>query len=246
MVPLSPSPYAQAMLDCWHGESEATYHIHRDDGFSDAIPASASFAEEPFNPVEHLALERATGHMLDAGAGVGRHTLFLQERGHTVTAIEIEPDLVKIMAGRGVTEPLCGSVFSLVGRRFDTILMLMNGFGMVGTPAGADAFFERAQWLLSPEGQILCDSFDVHRTTNPVHLAYHETNRRMGRPAGQMRFSIEYQNRRGEAFDWLHIDFGTLRHIASRHGFSAELLAQEESGHYLTRLVHENPRGAPA
>jgi SAM-dependent methyltransferase len=238
----SRSPYAQAMLDYWHGESETMYNIHRDDGFFDVMPASASFAGEPFNPLEQLALERATGRVLDVGAGVGRHALFLQERGGPVTAIEIEPDLVNIMAERGVAEPLAGSVFSLDGRQCDTILMLMNGFGLVGTLAGADAFFKRARHLLSATGQILCDSFDVRRTTNPMHLAYHEANLRMGRPAGQMRFSIEYQDRRGEAFDWLYIDFAALRDIAGRHGLSAELLAQEESGHYLSRLVYGNTR----
>jgi SAM-dependent methyltransferase len=244
MMAFSRSPYAQAMLDYWHGESEATFHIHRDDGFSDAVPVSASFAGEPFNPMEQLALARATGRVLDAGAGVGRHALFLQERCVVVTAIEIEHDLVTIMSDRGVAEPLAGSVFSLEGRQFDTLLMLMNGFGLVGTLAGAEAFFERARHLLSPTGQILCDSFDVHRTTDPTHLAYHEANRRRGRPAGQMRFAIEYQDRRGEAFDWLHIDFAALRDIAVRHGLSAELLAQEESGHYLTRLVYGSAQTA--
>jgi SAM-dependent methyltransferase len=194
--------------------------------------------------MEQLALARATGRVLDVGAGVGRHALFLQERGVSVTAIEIEPDLVTIMSERGVAEPLTGSVFSLAGLQFDTMLMLMNGFGLVGTLAGAEAFFERVRHLVSPTGQILCDSFDVRRTTNPMHLAYHEANRRMGRPAGQMRFSFEYQDRRGDAFDWLHIDFAALRDIAARHGLSAELLAQEESGHYLTRLVYGNTRTA--
>ncbi len=232
------------MLDYWHGSADAAYTIHRDDGFSHALPVVASFAGEPFDPLEQVALARATGRVLDVGAGVGRHALFLQEQGYQATAIEIEPELVAIMAERGVTEPLVESIFSLAGRQFDTILMLMNGFGLVGTLAGADSFFEHARDLLSPTGQILCDSLDVRRTTNPTHLAYQGANLRSGRPAGQMRFSIEYQARRGEAFDWLHLDFAALRDISNRHGLSAELLAHEESGRYLSRLEYDSTRTA--
>jgi len=224
------------MLDYWHGAHDAAYTIHRDDGFSHAVPIMPSFAGEPFDPLEQLALARATGRVLDVGAGVGRHALFLQQHGYRVTALEIEPELATIMAARGVAEPLVQSIFSLTGREFDTILMLMNGFGLAGTMAGADALFQHLRHLLAPAGQILCDSLDVRRTTNPIHLAYQSANLRRGLPAGQMRFSIEYQGRRGEAFNWLHADFAALHDMARRHGLSAELLAEETNGHYLARL----------
>ncbi len=225
------------MLDYWRGDAEAAYTVHRDDGWSQLVPVSAAFAARPFNPIEQLALDRASGRVLDVGAGVGRHSLVLQSRLAHVTSIEIEPELVAIMSERGVADALSASVFTLAAREFDTILMLMNGFGLVGTLSGAAAFFDHAQNLLSPSGQILCDSLDVRRTSNPTHLAYQETNQSQGRPAGQMRFCIEYRGRRGEAFDWLHIDFDTLREHAQRHGWLAEKLADEESGHYLARLV---------
>lgn len=114
--------------------------------------------------------------------------------------------------------------------------MLMNGFGLIGTPAGAEAFFTQARQLLANGGQILCDSLDVRTTTTPIHLAYQEANLRHGRPAGQMRFAIEYQGRRGEPFDWLHVEFTALRDLASKSGFSSELLTQKDGGRYLARL----------
>jgi SAM-dependent methyltransferase len=232
------------MLDCWQGDADAAYTIHREDGFSHPVPVAASFAGSPFSPLEHLALERCAGRVLDIGAGVGRHTLSLQGRGCQVAAIELEPDLVRIMSERGVRECFVGDVFSLEGRRFDTLLLLMNGFGLVGTPSGAASFFQQARDLLSLNGQILCDSLDVRTTSNPIHLAYQEENLRHGRPAGQMRFWIEYQGRRGEPFDWLHMDFESLRDLARIHGFAAEWLAREDHGRYLARLVDTNPRAA--
>ena len=238
-----PSPYAQAMLDFWHGQADAAYTIHRGDGFSQLVPVAASFAGPPFHPLEQEALDRSTGRVLDVGAGVGRHALSLQERGCRVTAIETVPELAGIMSERGVTAALAGDFSGLTGRQFDTILMLMNGFGLVGTPTGAAAFFRQARQLLSPGGQILCDSLDVRRTTNPVHLAYQQANHSRGQPAGQMRFWIEYDGRRGEPFDWLHLDFGALRDLAWSHDWSAELLSGETDGRYLARLV-DNVRRA--
>jgi SAM-dependent methyltransferase len=230
------SPHSQAMLDYWRGDAEGGCAIHRDDGYSYLVPVAAFFAGPPFNALEQLAMERSTGRVLDVGACVGRHSLFLQEHGCQVTAIELEPTLVDIMSERGVREPLAGSVFSLAGRQFDTMLMLLNGFGLVGTPDGADAFFEHTRQLLSPGGQILCDSVDVRQTTKPTHLAYQEANIRCGRPAGQRRYWMEYRGRRGEPFNWLHMDFDGLRDIARRHDRSAEMLAREEDGHYLARI----------
>lgn len=241
---LPASPYSQAMLAFWQGDPTATYTIHREDGFSHPVPVGGAFAGPPFPPLEQLALDQCSGRVLDVGAGVGRHALFLQERGLAVTAIEVEPELAAIMSERGVKEPLAKNLFSLANRQFDTVLMLMNGFGMVGQLGGAGAFFEHVRGLLRPGGQILCDSLDVRRTTNPVHLAYQEANLRRGCPPGQMRFWIEYGGRRGEPFDWLHVDFDTLKALAREHGWSAEKLGQEDNGHYLARLSNDGNRVA--
>ncbi|HUG10467.1 MAG TPA: HAD-IA family hydrolase [Opitutaceae bacterium] len=234
------SPYSQAMLDYWRGDVSAAYTIHREDGYSHTVPVAGAFATPPFSPLEQLAVSRCSGRVLDIGAGVGRHTLALQERGCVVTGLEMEPELAGIMSERGVTEARAGDVFALASRKFDTLLMLMNGFGLVGTPSGAAAFLEHARNLLSPRGQILCDSLDVRQTANPVHIAYQETNLSRGLPAGQMRFWIEYRGKRGQTFDWLHMDFDSLQNLAHEHGVSAEMLACEESGHYLARLVHDD------
>lgn len=236
------SPYSQAMLDYWQGNERAAYTIHREDGFSHPVQVWEAYAAPPYSPLEELALDCCRGRVLDVGAGVGRHSLVLQDRGCVVTALELEPTLVDIMSERGVADALTGSVFSLVSRQFDSILMLMNGFGLVGTLSGAAAFFERARDLLSPGGQILCDSLDVRLSTNPLHISYQQTNLCNGRPAGQMRFWIEYLDQRGQAFDWLHLDFHSLQHLAQTHGMSAEMLAHETSGHYLARLVYDDTK----
>jgi len=152
------------MLDYWRGDTAVACAIHREDGYSDLVPIAAFFAGPPFNLLEQLALERSTGRVLDLGAGVGRHSLFLQAQGRQTSALELELALVAIMAERGVADPLAASIFSQVDRQFDTVLMLMCGFGLVGTPEGAEDFFGHARNLLASGGRFCVTRSTCDRT----------------------------------------------------------------------------------
>lgn len=50
--------------------------------------------------------------------------------------------------------------FTLEGQ-YDTILMLMNGIGIVGTLEHMPEFFQQLDKLLAHGGQLLCDSSDI-------------------------------------------------------------------------------------
>ena len=102
----------------------------------------------------------ATGKTLDVGAGSGCHSLVLQEKGIDVTAIDISPLSVQTMKERGVKNVLEQDFFTLEGQ-FDTILMLMNGIGIVGTLERLPKFFRQLDNILAPGGQVLCDSSDI-------------------------------------------------------------------------------------
>lgn len=56
---------------------------------------------DDFPELEHIALALCDGKVLDVGAGVGSHALFLQEKGFDVTALEISATACDIMAKRG-------------------------------------------------------------------------------------------------------------------------------------------------
>ena len=127
----------------------------------DEIPVSTLFRPIDDMPdLEQRALQLATGTILDVGAGAGCHALALQRLGKTVTAIDISPLAVKTMQERGVKDVLEQDFFKLDGQ-YDTILMLMNGIGIVGTISRLPAFFMQVDALLAPGGQVLFDSSDI-------------------------------------------------------------------------------------
>lgn len=234
------NPFSRALLDFHSGSRDATFTIRRNDGFQQRVPAAPFFDLEHYPALEKRAMDQCHGSILDIGSAAGRHSLELVRRGLKVTSLDILPEMEGILKDRGQTDVVIADVLQFSGRRFDTLLMLMNGIGMAGSMEGLTRFLQHAHDLIFPGGQIVCDSIDVSVTTDPQHIAYRESNIGSGRPAGQQAFMMEYDGEDSVRFDWLHIDFQSLMHLGEATGWDAALLETEDSGHYLCKLMEKS------
>ena len=201
----------------------------------DEIPVTTlfrSFDEMP--AVEQEALKAASGKILDVGAGSGCHSLALQAMGKAVTAIDISPLAVATMRERGVQDVVEHDFFTLDGQ-YDTILMLMNGIGIVGSLSRLDAFFMQVDHLLAPGGQLLCDSSDICYVFEDEEGFIDLTG--IDGYYGELTYQMQYKDIKGERFPWLFIDAETLREQASARGFDCDILAMGEHYDYLARLT---------
>lgn len=233
------NPHGLAMLDFYNGDTSAKIIIHRDDGLKEELPASKFFRDSSeFSPIEKAAIKLCRGSILDAGAGAGPHSLVLQNNGLSVCAIDISPEAVEVMRKRGVKNVCCVDIFNYTGERFDTILMMMHGIGIVENLSGIDKFLGMIKEKLKPNGQILLDSMDTRCTNDPAHLNYQENNRRAGNYFGEIRLQFEYKGKKGTSFTWLHIDPETLAEHALKAGWSTEIIVpKDKNGNYLARLT---------
>lgn len=232
--------FGRALRAYFEGQTDAELVLHRDDGFRDTIPVAVFFRDpKAFSPQELEALDRCRGHVLDVGAGAGIHSVALQARGLTVTALDVDPEAIDIMTHRGVRDVRSADIFAFDAGPFDTMLLLGHGIGMVGTMADLDRFLHHAPTLAAPDGQMLLNSVDVRATDDLTHLAYHERNRAAGRYEGEIALEFEFDGKRGAPFTWLHVDFETMATAAAGAGWDAELLQQDPSGEYLARLVRK-------
>ena len=127
-------------------------------------------------------------------------------------------------------------IFALCGLRFDTVLMLGHGIGMVENITGLRRFLEHAKSLLNPGGQILLTSLEYRVTDEPVRLEYHKHNLREGRYGGETRMRFKYGDTTGPLFSWLQVDPETLKCKVEKAGWSCEVISQQEDGNYLARL----------
>ena len=202
----------------------------------DEIPVRDLFRgydEMPY--LEQLAINCAEGRILDVGAGSGCHSLALQQKGKKPVAIDISALSVEVMRDRGVDAHCINFYDEGFSEKFDTVLMLMNGTGIVGTLDRMPAFFKRIKRLLAPGGSLLIDSSDLK------YLYEEEDGSFMIDLAddyyGQIDYQMQYKNVKGETFDWLYVDFDTLAYYAEESGLKAELLYEGEHYDFLARVI---------
>lgn len=201
----------------------------------DEIPVKTLFRGFDEMPaIEQTALREATGRILDVGAGAGCHSLALQHMDKQVTAIDISPLAVATMRDRGVKEVLQQDFFTLDGQ-YDTILMLMNGIGIVGSLSRLPAFFMQVDHLLTPGGQLLCDSSDICYIFEDEDGIIDLTG--VEGYYGELNYQMQYKNIKGEEFPWLFIDPETLKEQALAHGFKVDVLARGSHYDYLARIM---------
>jgi hypothetical protein len=119
--------------------------------------------------------------------------------------------------------------------RFDTILLLMNGSGIIGNMEGMERFFYRMKQLLKPGGRIYMDSSDLKYLFEEEDGSYLIDV--AGEYYGLVDFQMQYKQVKGESFDWLYIDFDTLAYYAEQYGFTAEVVCQGEHYDYLAVMT---------
>lgn len=232
----SSDPMGAAIFEYYTTGKADTLIVHSSMFEDDEIPVPDLFREYDQMPqLEQVALDVAQGSILDVGAGSGCHSLALQKMGKTVKAIDISPLAVNVMVEQGIDAHVINFYDPSFKDRFDTVLMLMNGTGIIGTLDNMPSFFSRLKELLSPEGCLLVDSSDLR------YLFEEEDGSLMIDLAddyyGLLDYQMQYRDIMGESFDWLYVDFETLAYYAEESGFRAELLYEGEHYDYLAMLT---------
>lgn len=229
-------PMGAAIADYHQNGRASKLRVFSSQFDEDEIPVKQLFrplAQMP--PLERTALQLAHGSILDVGAGSGCHALALQEAGKEVCAIDISPLAVGVMRSRGVKNAQQVNLFDpAFAQSFDTILMLMNGAGIIGKIQNLAAFFQKMKQLLRPGGCILMDSSDLKYLFEDEDGSY--LIDLAADYYGEIDFCMQYKSVKGETFDWLYIDFETLSLYAEQNGFKAELVKTGKHYDYLACL----------
>jgi SAM-dependent methyltransferase len=231
-------PLGRALLDYHRGATSARITVH-----TDLWQTEVNLIEEYYRPddqplpgLEITALGLCSGQTLDFGAGAGRHALELQRCGLQVTAVDVSPEAVEVMRSRGVVDARCGGLEAVAGDRFDTIILLMHGIGLVGTLEGLSAFLSNAHMHLRESGQIIFDSADL-RIVMPAQFHDGLEEWRNGGPyPGEVEYRLSYGEFEGEPYPWLFVDPVTLAEKARIAGLELEIVARGARGSYLVKL----------
>jgi len=233
-------PMGAAITDFFNHKKADRLRVFSSQFDEDEIPVSQLFRNQKLMPIiERTAIKQAYGRILDVGAGSGCHALALQEINKDVCAIDISPLSVEVMQKRGVKDARLINLFDeSFTETFDTILMLMNGSGIIGRLNNMPMFFQRMKRLLRPNGCILMDSSDLR------YLFEEEDGSFLmdlaGDYYGEIDFQMQYKEIKSDSFDWLYVDFHTLSLYAAECGFNAELIKEGKHYDYLAKLSLAN------
>lgn len=229
-------PMGKAIFDYYHTRKAGKLRVLSSMFYEDEIPVPTLFRTFDEMPLqEQKAIELCRGRVLDVGAGSGCHSIVLKDRGLDVTAIDISELSVEVMKERGLDARNINFFDETFAERFDTILLAMNGIGIVGKTERLPDFFRSIKRLLAQDGQVLLDSSDIRYVfmdddgVMDIDLAagYY----------GEIDYKMRYKNITGEPFEWLYIDFDTLSMYAEEHGFKCEKCIDGEHYDYLARII---------
>ncbi|MBC7650449.1 MAG: class I SAM-dependent methyltransferase [Deinococcales bacterium] len=221
----------QAIADYYHQTEPKKLWVNNKYWAREQMPVHVYFRDDKgMSTLERMALKKCYGKILDIGAGAGSHVLWLQHNNQDVTALEISPLACNIMQLRGVQHIIQKDIFAYADATYDTLLLLMNGIGLVGNLTGLQRFLQHAKTLLQPGGQLLFDSSDVsYLYDGSVGLSSNYF--------GEIDYQYQYKKIKTNWFTWLYIDQATLQQIAFAEGWKTEFLMADEFAQYLVRLT---------
>ncbi|MDX1544107.1 MAG: class I SAM-dependent methyltransferase [Christiangramia sp.] len=223
--------FGNAIKAFFEENDETDIVVHSPDFEDDTIPVSYLFRDfDEMPPIEQKALELCKGKVLDVGCGAGSHSLYLQNtKDLKCMAIDTSPGAIDVAKKRGVKTAECKDFFELKNEEFDTILMLMNGSGIIGKLKNLKKFFEHCRSLLQHNGQILLDSSDL------IYL-FDEELPDQEEYYGELKFQLTYKDSKSDMFDWLYIDPALLKKEAGKNNFSCNIIQKGRHFDYLAIL----------
>ncbi len=220
-------------IDDYHsGNVDGTIQVNTNLTEGEELSVAYLFrTEETIPEWEQIALDKAKGTVLDVGACAGCHTNILRDRGLKVHPIDISPLAMSHLQKQGHPARAI-NFFELKDEAYDTILLLMNGLGLMEKVDRLPNFLKQAKSLLKKGGQILLESSDI------IYMFEEEDGSYVvdinGAYYGEMEYTLSYQGHTAEPFPWLYLSFDLLKDAAEAEGFKVELLYQDQGeGNYL-------------
>jgi len=226
--------FGKALLDYQNGDYTEDLITSTNISEEDELPLPYLFRD--FNempPLEQKALQLSKGTVLDVGCGSGSHSLYLQNKGLKVKAIDISKGAIEVAKLRGVLNTELKSILDET-QTFDTILLLMNGTGVFQELSQTSKYLKHLKSLLNDNGQILIDSTDIKYMYEDddggfwinAHADYY----------GELEYYLSYKGKVETPFKMLYLDFDTLKKVCKSVGLKCELILEGEHYDYLAKL----------
>lgn len=222
------------MHDWYYRKQPETLYVHnRWDDVPDEMEPEWYFRQpDDWPPFELKLMEYARGRVLDIGAGVGSHSLLLQEAGASPVALELDPHMAAISRDRGLENVVQEDVFTYTQEEgFDTFLLIMNGFGLARNEEGLYRLLRHLKTLANPGASILADSSNISYLLEQMDLKLPK-----GTILNEWAYRYEYKGELGEWNTWLYADQEQLATAADATGWSMQIIDEDDMDAFIVEL----------
>lgn len=230
-------PIGKAILDYSKTKKPADIIVHSDLCEDDIIPVEVLFRSYKEMPeLEKRALALCSGKVLDVGAGAGVHATWLRKNQIEVDVLEVSPGAIQFLK-ENKFQVLSESFLSAnSNKKYDTIIMLMNGIGIAGKLSNLHSFLIKVKSLLNQGGQFIFDSSDIKYLYEDDDGSFlMDLNSEY---YGNFKFQMEYKKELGEWFEWLYVDYDTVHKHALKMNAKSERI-MEYDNHYLAKITFD-------
>jgi methylase of polypeptide subunit release factors len=226
--------FGNALIDYYNGNYTEDIITSTSISEEDILPLPYLFRDYNAMPaLEQKALQMCKGHVLDVGCGAGNHSLYLQEKNITVSAIDMSKGAANVAKRRGV-KSIEHKALLKETRTFDTILLLMNGTGIFQSLQHVATYLKHLKALLNPNGKILIDSSDIKYMYEDEDGGYWmDTNANY---YGELDYFLSYKGEKELPMKWLYMDFDTLYIACQAVGLDCKLVLEGDHFDYLAQL----------
>ncbi|MUU79641.1 class I SAM-dependent methyltransferase [Winogradskyella endarachnes] len=227
--------FGKALLDYQNGNYSEDLITSTNISDEDVLPLPYLFRPYSEMPkLEQKALQLSKGLILDVGCGSGSHSLWLQNKGFKIKAIDSSKGAIDVAKERGVINAELKPILQET-ETFDTILLLMNGTGIFQELSLVSQNLKHLKSLLKPNGQILIDSSDIsYMYQDEDGGQWLDLNQ--GYP-GELDYYLSYKGEKEAAMKWLYLDFETLKTACLTVGLKCEKVMDGEHFDYLARIT---------
>lgn len=200
----------EQLIQVWlNGQKEAPYLASYFVRGLDAMPE-----------LEKTALQRTTGKTLDIGAGAGPHSKVLLEKGLEVHSLELNDSHCKAIQNLPNSFVINQDFFEWkTNEKYDTLLLLMNGFGICQNEPNLKVMLQKLKSLLTADGQILAEITDYNYSDFYDHEIKENST---------ATFRLKYLNQFSYEFNWFYPKLDTLKIFCQELNLNTELIFQEE------------------
>jgi SAM-dependent methyltransferase len=175
-----------------------------------------------------------TGDVLDVGVGGGRVALALQERGLTVTGLDVSPGAVEVARSRGVANVYCGTVddHAAAGHTYDTFTFFGSNLGLLESRERALVLLAALTAMARPGARVVGQCTNPHVDVDAALKEYQQRNVAKGRLPGQMRMRVRYRDMATPWTDFLLCSPAELTELLTGTGWAMTDLDEGDSPVY--------------